>query len=248
VPEARPGRFVCLTVSDAGIGMSQQVIEHLFEPFFSTKDAGQGTGLGLAVVYGIIQQHEGWIEVYSEVGHGTAFQVYLPADPGDLSEDDLESEFQAQGIGTALEALQGQGERILLVEDDKSVRDFAARVLAQSGYTVLSAGDTQEALQILERESWRFDLVFSDVVLPDRSGLDLADDIIAHGTPVRVLLSSGYTGQRSRWETIRRRGLSFLQKPYTLAQLLGAIRQATNPQETGGTFDSPPRSPPLGGR
>ena len=233
VPDARPGRFVCLTVSDAGIGMSQEVMGHLFEPFFSTKDAGHGTGLGLAVVFGIVQQHEGWVEVYSEVGHGTTFQVYLPADQedpvADIPEDD-----------PPVRELQGQGERILLVEDDKSVRDFCARVLAQNGFAVLAAGDTQEAMRILEQESWRFDLVFSDVVLPDRSGLDLTDDIIAHGTPVRILLSSGYTGPRSRWETIRQRGISFLQKPYTLAQLLSAIREATDPQETGVSLSSPP--------
>ena len=225
VPEARPGNFVCLTVNDAGTGMSQEVMAHLFEPFFSTKDAEQGTGLGLAVVYGIVQQHEGWIEVYSEIEQGTTFQVYLPADPEETVEDTSDRE-------PLIHKLQGQGERILLVEDDKSVLDFAARVLAQNGYTVLTAGDTKEALRILEAESWHFDLVFSDVVLPDRSGLSLTDDIVAHGTPMRILLSSGYTGQRSRWEIIRQRGISFLQKPYTLAQLLSAIREATDPQAT----------------
>jgi PAS domain S-box-containing protein len=224
VPKARPGRFACLTVSDAGIGMSQEVMDHLFEPFFSTKDTGQGTGLGLAVAYGIVQQHEGWIEVYSEVGQGATFQVYLPADP----EDPVKVPSDREPL---VHELQGRGEHILLVEDDKNVRDFAARVLAQNGYTVLTAGDAQEAMHILEGESWDLDLVFSDVVLPDRSGLELADDIIAHGTPVRILLSSGYTGPRSRWETIRQRGLSFLQKPYTLAQLLSAIREATDPQD-----------------
>jgi PAS domain S-box-containing protein len=223
MPEARPGRFVCLTVNDTGEGMSPEVIAHLFEPFYSTKDAGQGTGLGLAVVHGIVQQHEGWIEVYSEVGQGTTFQVYLPATSEEVKEDTSDNE-------SPLHELQGQGECILLVEDDKSVREFAARVLAQNGYSVLCAGNTQEAMHILEEEGWRFDLVFSDVVLPDRSGLDLADDVIAHGTPVRILLSSGYTGKRSRWETIRQRGISFLQKPYTLAQLLTAIREATAPQ------------------
>jgi PAS domain S-box-containing protein len=218
-PEARPRRYACLSVTDTGIGIDDETIEHIFEPFFSTKEQGQGTGLGLAVVYGVVQQYDGWIEVESQVGQGSTFTVYLPAiveaappvpSPAALS----------------LQGLTGRGERILLVEDEKSVREFAARVLEQHGYVVTDVPDAGSALETLEREEWGFDLVFADVVLPDKNGLELAEQILARNPSFHVLLSSGYTGQRSRWETIRQRGLHFLQKPYTLTDLLGAVRKA----------------------
>ncbi len=114
----------------------------------------------------------------------------------------------------------------MLVEDEKSVREFSAKVLGHHGYLVTDTPDVQSALDALEREKWQFDLVFSDVVLPDRSGLELADQIRLHDATFPILLSSGYTGQRSRWETIRERGYNFLQKPYTLTDLLGAVRDA----------------------
>jgi PAS domain S-box-containing protein len=218
-PEARPGQFVRLVVTDTGMGMSQEVIEHLFEPFFSTKDVGRGTGLGLAVVYGIVQQHDGWIQVYSEVGQGSTFTVHLPVACETSAEEPPVREIPVH-------ELQGQGERILLVEDEASVREFAARVLSQNGYEVLTAADVQEAIEALEQADWSFDLVFSDVVLPDKSGIELADQILAHNPSPSILLSSGYPRQRSQWDTIHTRGLTFLQKPYTLAELLGAIREA----------------------
>ena len=205
IPEACPGQFVRISVADTGIGMDDQVIEHLFEPFFSTKEAGQGTGLGLAVIYGIIRQHEGWVQVDSALKEGSTFSVYLPA---------ATQAPQQESDGTiSLEGLEGRGERILLVEDEKSVLEFGVRVLGQYGYAVFDASSAQEALEILDREEWRFDLVFSDVVLPDKSGLDLADLILAQHPSLRILLSSGYTGRRSQWDTIRDRGFKFLQKP-----------------------------------
>jgi PAS domain S-box-containing protein len=218
-PEARPGRFVRLTVSDTGIGMSQEIQERLFEPFFSTKEVGEGTGLGLSVVYGIVQQHSGWVHVYSEVSQGSTFTIHLPtaqeaaAEPAPVEEPSVQD-------------LQGHGERILLVEDEESVREFGARVLRQNGYDVLAVSGVQEAIDVLDQDEWRFDLVFSDVVLPDQSGIELADYVLAHRPSLHILLSSGYTGQRSRWSTIRDRGLAFLEKPYTLTKLLGTIRAA----------------------
>ena len=219
MPEAHPGKYAYLTVADEGMGMDQVVIDRIFEPFFSTKEAGEGTGLGLTLVQRIVSQHKGWIHVDSELGRGSTFGIYLPA-----LWDTPEKE-PVQG-GISLRGLGGHGERILLVEDEKSVREFSAKVLGQHGYIVVDTPDVQTAIDALEREKWQFDLVFSDVVLPDRSGLELADQIRVHDAAFPILLSSGYTGQRSRWETIRERGFNFLQKPYTLTDLLGAVRDA----------------------
>jgi len=218
-PEAQPGKYVYLEVVDEGMGMDQEVVDRIFEPFFSTKETGKGTGLGLTLVHRIVSQHKGWIQVDSELGRGSTFGVYLPA----LWE---ETEKECAQEGTSLRSLGGRGERILLVEDEKSVREFSAKVLGQHGYIVIDVPDVQAAIDALDRASWQFDLVFSDVVLPDRSGLELAEQIRVRDAAFPILLSSGYTGQRSRWETIRERGFNFLQKPYTLTDLLGAVRDA----------------------
>jgi signal transduction histidine kinase len=219
MPEAHPGKYVYLSVADEGMGMDQKVVDRIFEPFFSTKEAGKGTGLGLTLVHRIVSQHKGWIQVDSELDQGSTFGVYLPA----LWEAPEKEPVQE---GISLHGLKGRGERILLVEDEKSVREFSAKVLGQHGYVVVDAPDVQSAIDALEHEKWQFDLVFSDVVLPDRSGLELADQIRSYDAAFPILLSSGYTGQRSRWEAIRERGFNFLQKPYTLTDLLGAVRDA----------------------
>jgi len=218
MPESRPGKFVCLSIEDTGVGMDKEIIEHIFEPFFTTKEPGVGTGLGLSVVYGIVKQHEGWIDVYSKPGQGSTFKVYLPAFSVKL-EDKTEERI-------SLQEFQGRGERILLVEDEKGVLEFTKRVLGENGYTVSSATNAKEALDIFEKEKGRFYLVLSDVVLPDKSGLELVDELLKKNPELRILLCSGYTGKKSQWSIIRERGFRFLQKPYSLADLLRAIREA----------------------
>jgi PAS domain S-box-containing protein len=218
IPEARPGKFICLSVMDTGIGMDKEIIQHIFEPFFSTKKAGKGIGLGLSVVYGIVKQHEGWINVYSEVGQGSTFKVYLPAffvKPVDESKEAI-----------SLEDLQGNGERILVVEDEGEIRELVARVLDKNNYIVFKAANAKEAMDIFEREEGRFHLIFSDVVLSDKGGLQLADYLLSRNPQLRVLLSSGYIDEKSQWSIIHERGFRFLQKPYTLLGLLQAIREA----------------------
>ena len=219
LPEARPGNFVCLSVADTGVGMDEEIMQHIFEPFFTTKKAG--AGLGLSVVYGIVKQHEGWINVYSEPGQGSTFKVYLPA-LALKPEDEIEETI-------SLEELQGSGERILLVEDDRDVREVLIRTLAESGYVVFEAANAKEGLHVFEREEGNFHLVFADVVLPDLSGLELVDQLLSSNPQLRVLLSSGYTDDRSQWPVIRERGFRFLQKPYALADLLRVIREVIEP-------------------
>ncbi|NDY41657.1 PAS domain S-box protein [Dissulfurirhabdus thermomarina] len=214
---ATPGAYVCIEVADTGEGMDAETLQHVFEPFFSTKGPGRGTGLGLSVVYGIVRQHGGWIDVRSTLGRGSAFEVYLPA-----------FTFEAGG-GIPAHAADGEtpagrGECVLVVEDEDEVRALAAAVLSEAGYRVLAAGSAEEAAGILRREDGRVDLVFCDVVLPDRSGLQLAEDLAGSG--VRFLMCSGYSDHRSQWPVIRERGYRFLQKPYRVADLLREVRAA----------------------
>jgi signal transduction histidine kinase len=219
IPEARPGKFVCLSVADTGVGMDEETMQHIFEPFFTTKETG--AGLGLSVAYGIVKQHEGWISVYSEPGQGSMFQVYLPALP-------IEAERET-AVTISLEELQGSGERILLVEDEEDVREFLTRALRENGYVAFAAANAKEALDIFEREKEYLHLVLTDVVLPDLSGLELVDQLLSRNPQLLVLMSSGYTDDKSQWPVIRERGFPFLQKPYALADLLRVIREVIKP-------------------
>jgi PAS domain S-box-containing protein len=217
IHDARPGSFVCLSIEDTGSGIEREVIDQIFEPFFSTKGPTKGTGLGLAVVYGIIRQHGGWINVYSEPNQGTAFKVYLPS---------VGSAQTAPADGaaeSATGAARGTGQRILLVEDEEAVRNLASRALRENGYTVFEAGAYEEAIELFERERGKFDLIFSDIVLPDKSGIRLIDDLLSRRPGLRVLVSSGYTDQKSQWPVIQEKGFRFLQKPYSIVDLLGTI-------------------------
>jgi CheY-like chemotaxis protein len=230
-PEARPGRFICLAVTDTGVGMDKETAEHAFEPFFTTKE--HGSGLGLAVVYGIVRQHEGWIHVYSEPGHGTTFRVYLPASSAEAA--------PATQPGEARENLRGQGQDILLVEDEEQVRSFATKTLTRNGYKVTPAATASEAWHVFESRDGRFDLVFSDVILPDQSGLQLVSRILEHSPSLPVLMSSGYTDHKSHWSTIRERGIPFLPKPYAVARLLRAVKTVLDGQAEASMDREPTR-------
>jgi signal transduction histidine kinase/ActR/RegA family two-component response regulator len=216
-PEARPGPFVRLTVSDDGLGMSRDTLKHIFEPFFTTKGVGKGTGLGLSVIYGIVKQHEGWINVYSELGHGSSFRVYLPAVPSSRHVEEDEK--------TSLQTFQGRGQRILVVEDELNVAEFNQKALNQYGYKVFLAKTLEEARHIFSDEQSRLDLVFSDVVLPDGSGIGLIDEFREQKPQLHVIMSSGYTDHKLQWPLIQDRGYRFLQKPYSLAELLKAFQE-----------------------
>jgi PAS domain S-box-containing protein len=218
IPETRLGRYVCLSVADTGVGMDKKIIQYIFEPFFSTKELREGTGLGLSVVYGIIKQHGGWINVYSEHGQGSTFKLYMPAVPGKP---------EAKTDETILaEELRGIGERILLVEDDGRVREFLAEALTENGYVVIKAVNAREALDIFDTEEENFHLVFADVVLPDISGFQLVEQLLSRKPELPFLLGSGYMDNRLQWPAIREKGFQLLQKPYALAELLHAVREA----------------------
>ena len=217
IPEARPGRFVRLSVLDTGIGMSEEIIKHIFEPFFSTKGPGKGTGLGLAVVYGIVTQHGGWINIQSAPGKGTVFEIYIEAvDIPPLSQDTEE---------TDLSKYRGNGEKILVVEDEESVQAFLSMALEENGYNVYPAREAEEAVQLFKKEKGLFDLVICDVVLPDKDGVQLISDLIQINPSIQIVLSSGYTDQKSQWDAIQEKGYPFLQKPYPLRTLLKTVKK-----------------------
>ena len=209
-------RFVCLTVQDTGHGIDRQTLQHIFEPFFTTKAPTKGTGLGLSVVYGIIKQHKGWIDVQSKKGRGTTFKIYLPATP-------LVKLAESEKQGSIYEC---NGERILIVEDEGAVRKYVKEALLENGYPICEASSAKEALYIFDRENGEFDLVISDVVLPEINGINLVELLLMRKPDLKVLLTSGYMDHKSQWPIIKERGFRFLQKPFELNDLYKAVREA----------------------
>jgi signal transduction histidine kinase/ActR/RegA family two-component response regulator/HAMP domain-containing protein len=215
-PEARLGAFVCLRVSDSGCGMDSATMARIFEPFFTTKEVGKGTGLGLATVYGIVKQHEGWVEVSSEVGQGTTFNVFFPA-----SSEPVKALPEAAPDA----AVRGGQETILVVEDEPLLRDMAHLILQDCGYRVLEAGSGAEAWQVWERNPGGIDLVLTDVVMPGgMSGMELAVKLLAGAPRLKIVFTSGYNVEETSTDFFRRGGAVFLQKPYTRPTLAKAVR------------------------
>jgi len=216
---ARPGRFILLSLQDTGIGMTQDVKEKIFDPFFTTKGTGKGTGMGLSVIYGIVKKHEGWINVESSPGEGAIFRIYLPA-------ASVKQEKKKEVSVSFEEELIGRGERILLVEDDESLRNFSIRMLSENGYRVFVAADSREAIDIFKKEKGHFDLILSDVILPDESGPVLANKLLKIKPELRFLFVSGYDDEKMDSRIIKEGGYPFLNKPYLLPDLLKAMKKA----------------------
>ena len=221
---AQPGEYVCLAVSDTGEGMAEETIEHIFEPFYTTKGLAENSGLGLSVVYGIVEQHRGGVSVESKLGRGSTFTVHLPASSQAAAEG-AEEAAEAEDEDAFAPMPQGCGEGILVVEDHVGVRDFCAKALRANGYTVFQALTAQEATELFERERARIHLVFADVVLPDKDGLQLVEELLALQPGLKVVMTSGYAGEKAQWPAIQERGFPLLHKPYALSDLLRAIRE-----------------------
>ncbi len=222
---ATPGEFVRLTVEDSGAGMDQEMMDKIFDPFFSTKGPGHGTGLGLSVVYGVVKQHQGWINVYSEPNHGTTFKIYLPVSKEKPHQAILDENNTQK---SEIPSYQGNLERILLVEDQAEVRDVVVTALNESGYIVREAATIAEAKEWMARAGDEFDLLFSDVILPDGNGIDFAEQASNQHPKIKILISSGYTEEKSRSDAIDRNRFSFLQKPYPLNKMLEILHQIFN--------------------
>jgi PAS domain S-box-containing protein len=214
---ARAGPFVLLAVSDTGSGMSAETQAHMFEPFFTTKEKGKGTGLGLATVYGIVKQSGGFIWVYSEVGHGTTFKIYLPR------VEEL-AERPSQPAQTPARAARGT-ETVLVVEDEAPVRSVARQVLERHGYTVLEAPSAEAALDIATRYSGIIHLLLTDVVMPGLNGRELASRLANLRPEARVIFMSGYTGDDVTRHGVLEPGSTYVQKPFTPDAIARRVRE-----------------------
>lgn len=221
VDDARKG-YARLVIADTGIGMPPEIKDRVFEPFFTTKKAGKGTGLGLSTVYGIVKQHNGWIDIVSEPGKGTEFHVFLPV----ADEETIRKAISASKDDVSL---KGAGQRILLVEDEYNVRLLMKRILSQAGFVTIPAGDGQEAVKIYEEQGGAFDLVCSDVIMPGMNGFDLIEELTRRDPAIGVVMVSGYTDEQGRWERIAKPGWVFVHKPVDDRTLLRAIQQALRP-------------------
>jgi PAS domain S-box-containing protein len=220
-PEARPGRFVCLTARDTGVGIAPEILRRIFEPFFSTKEVGKGTGLGLATVYGVVKQHQGWIEVESQPGQGASFRVYLPFSAG-LSEKAEERPVEL--------AARGGNETILVVEDEAAVRELVCDILEGQGYQVLVAASGVKALQVWAEHQSKVDLVITDLVMPEGiNGRELAEELWKERPNLKVIFSSGYSADVIGKEFTLKEGSIHLQKPYQPKALAKVVRDCLDP-------------------
>ena len=215
------GQAVVLSLSDTGCGMDHVTRTHIFEPFFTTKPFGHGTGLGLSTVYGIVKQHDGWIEVQSEPGRGSTFRIFLPAGAG------------ADDRPMALEPKKGAAggtERILLVEDEREVREVTSALLQRAGYRVIEAADGPEAMDAWTECGGRVDLLFTDMVMTaGMNGRDLAAALRAENPELKVIICSGYSQEPMDPSAAQSANDGFLQKPFTTVGLLAAVGRQLSP-------------------
>jgi two-component system, cell cycle sensor histidine kinase and response regulator CckA len=229
-PEALPGDFVCLSVSDTGCGMDGETLSRLFEPFFTTKEVGKGTGMGLATVYGIVKQHSGWMEVSSEIGKGSVFKAFLPVSTEPMPEESLD-------LRPAPALPRGGPETILVVEDEAFLREFVQTVLQSFGYRILVASDGNEAVRMFDEVNGQIDLLLTDMVMPGgMTGRALVETLSARKPDLRAIFTSGYSrdvlGTELKWDNER----TFLQKPYQSQVLVNTVRNCLDEGGRRGTI------------
>jgi two-component system cell cycle sensor histidine kinase/response regulator CckA len=212
-----PGDFVLLTVSDSGCGMDKEIQDHLFEPFFTTKGVGRGTGLGLSMVYGVVKQNEGFLQVYSEPGKGTTFKIYLHCQDGGTVDPQKESTDKI---------LTGHSETILVVEDEAAILNLIKTMLEKLGYTVLTASTASRAMQLVEAHAGEIRLLITDVVMPGMNGRELAEQLMSLDPTLNLLFMSGYTATVIAQLGVLDREVRFIQKPFSMKHLATKVREA----------------------
>jgi len=215
-PELTPGSYVLLTVSDTGLGIEKTTLEHIFDPFFTTKEVGKGTGLGLAMVYGIVKNHRGTILCSSDPGAGTAFKIYFPA---------IERPEAPPGIVPAATEPPRGSETILLVDDDDAVRELGEETLQMFGYTVITAPDGASALHIYGKERDHIDLIILDLSMPEMGGTQCLQELLGMDPEARVIIASGCAGAREIEQVTKSGAKAFINKPYDIQQMLTAVRR-----------------------
>ena len=217
--EVKPGDYVLLSMADTGHGMEKETLEHIFDPFYTTKEVGKGTGLGLAIVYGIVKNHEGYVMCYSRPGSGSSFRIYLPV--SEAARDDEEA-------GESLVAKSppmGGDETILLVDDEEFIRELGVDVLGQAGYTVLTASNGEQALEVYRKEQAHIDLIILDLIMPGMGGSKCLAGLRKINPQARVLIASGYSPDASTKGTLEAGAAGFINKPYDNKQLLDLVRK-----------------------
>jgi len=221
-----PGEFVMLAVSDDGCGMDKGTLSHIFEPFFTTKEVNQGTGLGLATVYGIVKQNNGFINVYSEPGKGTTFKIYLPRDAGKAEKVNVEA---------VAEIPRGRGEVVLLVEDEPAIMKIGQMMLETLGYKVMGADTPGAALRLADAHKDGIDLLITDVVMPEMNGRDLAGQVQNVHPGIKTLFVSGYTADVIAHRGVLQEGVQFIQKPFSLKELGMKVREVLDREQIDGS-------------
>jgi two-component system, cell cycle sensor histidine kinase and response regulator CckA len=213
--DVKPGEYALLTVSDTGHGMEKGVLDHIFEPFYSTKTPGEGTGLGLAMVFGIVKGHGGHVECYSEPDEGATFRIYLPALEA-VERNDVETSQEMPAFGT---------ETILLVDDEALIIELGKRILSRAGYTVLTASKGKEALEVYRSRRDEISLVILDLIMPEMGGKQCLEEILRIDPEARVLIASGYAAESLPRETTVGGAVGFIRKPYKMEEMLRVIRK-----------------------
>jgi CheY-like chemotaxis protein len=211
-----PGNYVQISVSDTGTGMDEGIVDKIFDPFFTTKERGKGTGLGLAVVYGIVKQHGGYIYVYSEPGEGSSFKLLFPP----TSEAIMKEKSVSPG-----ESAAGGSETVLVVEDDRIVLNLVERILKEKGYNIHSASNGEEALEIAKKVGRGLDILVTDIVMPGMNGRELHRRVMEFCPKAKVLFMSGYTDNVIIHKGFADEGVKFLQKPFTVRELADKVRE-----------------------
>ena len=212
------GHYVKISVTDTGVGMDEKTKERIFEPFFTTKEMGRGTGLGLATVYGIIRNHNGFINVYSEKGQGTTFNIYLPASPRKETKDRKEATDSTAEIATGTET-------ILIIDDESMILNVGKEMLKTLGYTIHTAQDGPTAIAFYKKAPESIDLVILDMVMPEMGGGEVFDELKIINPQVKVLLSSGYSLNGQASQIIDRGCVGFIQKPFTILDIAKQLRK-----------------------
>jgi CheY-like chemotaxis protein len=217
----KAGDYVLLSVTDTGYGMNQEILGHLFEPFYTTKGVGRGTGLGLSMVYGIVRSHDGYIFCDSVPGKGTTFEIYLPV---------IE---QRPGMEESKEERipRGGKETILLIDDEEFIRHLGNQILRQFGYIVLTASDGESGLELYQKEKGKIDLVILDLIMPGMGGRRCLEELLRMNPKVKVVIASGYSVDGHTKEALEAGAKNFVSKPYAIRQMLKVVREVLDKNE-----------------